>query len=84
MIRYTALWRRDVEGELAQIWCDATNRAEISAAANQIEIDLAVDPHQKGEPSAHDSRSFTSGLITVNFRVDEGDRKVFVEGIRLT
>jgi hypothetical protein len=82
-IRYTVLWRNEAESQLAEIWCDATNRAAISAAADQIDNDLGLDAHEKGDPSLHGARSLSYGPIVVDFRVDEGDRKVLVEGVRL-
>ena len=83
MIRFTVLWRKELPGELATLWCDSSQRDEIAAAADQIVPELLIDAHLKGDILLAGQRQLTIGPLTVYFRVDEGDRKVFVEGIQL-
>ena len=40
MIRFTVLWRKEVEDTLATLWCDYPRREEISSAADQIDAEL--------------------------------------------
>lgn len=83
MIRFTVLWRKELPDELATLWCDSTERDAISKAANQIDRELLIDAHLKGDGLDSGERRLILGPIAVYFRVDEGDRKVFVEAIRL-
>jgi len=84
MIRFTVLWRKELPDELATLWCDYPDRDQISSAANRIDADLLIDAHLKGDVLQTGQKSLAFGPLTVYFRVDEGDRKVFVEAIRLT
>jgi len=84
MIRFTVLWRKELLDELATLWCDYPRREEISSAANRIDTELLVDAHVKGDVLDTGQKRLTLRPLTVYYRVDEGDRKVFVEAIRLT
>lgn len=50
IIRYTilCLWRTDVEGELATLWCDSPERQAITIAVDRIDSELRIDAHRKG------------------------------------
>jgi len=84
MIRYTVLWGQAAEAELATIWCDCPNRQDVNNATNRIDGELREDAHQKGFTLPRNLKSFSSPPLTVCFRVDEADRKVFVEAVQLT
>ena len=84
MIRYTVLWRQDVEGELATFWSASPNRQKITAAADRIDEELRIDADQKGIGLREGLKSLTCLPLTAYFHVDEADRKVFVEAIRLS
>jgi hypothetical protein len=84
MIRYTVVWRKELIGELATLWTSYPDRAQISAAANRIDSELRIDAHLKGSVFMAGQSTISSGPLTAFFRVDEGDRKVLVEGILLT
>lgn len=83
MIRYTVLWREEVQDDLARVWIDSSNRQQLTAAADQIDAELLVDAHLKGDLISETTRLFTCAPLVVRFRIDEGDRKVFVEAIDL-
>ena len=83
MIRYTVLWRENVEGELAAIWSDWPNRQEITVAADRIDAELGVDAHLKGISFPHGARALPISPLVAFYRVSEADRKTFVEAIRL-
>lgn len=81
MIRYTVLWREEVQEDLARLWLDSSTRQEIAAAADQIDAELLIDAHLKGEPSREGIRLLSCPPLIARIRIDEGDRKIFVESI---
>ncbi len=83
MIRYSVLWSQYAENELAALWCDYPSRPEVTQAADRIDAELRNDAHQKGLALPKGWRSFASSPLIAYFRVDEGDRKVLIEAIRL-
>jgi hypothetical protein len=83
MIRYTVVWREDIQNDLAGLWLDTPNRQQITAAADRIDAELLIDAHVKGEDLGEGVKSLTCPPLIVHFRIDEGDRKVFVEAIDL-
>jgi hypothetical protein len=46
---YTVVWELSAEAHLAHLWNSATDRADVTAAANAIDKCLADDPHAYGE-----------------------------------
>jgi hypothetical protein len=83
MIRYTVLWREEVQDDLAQLWLNSSNRQQLTAAADRIDSELLIDAHLKGEVLQGGLKSITCAPLVARFRIDEGDRKVFVEAIDL-
>jgi hypothetical protein len=51
MIRYTVVWREDVQNDLASLWLNSPIRQQITAAADGIDTELLIDAHLKGEDS---------------------------------
>jgi len=84
MIRYTVLWSEQAEDDLASLWLQAPQRGEVAQATDQLDADLQVDAHRKGIMHPHNLRAISRASVTLFFRVDEADRKVFVEAVRLT
>ena len=83
MIRYTVLWRTEVQDDLTQLWLDSPDRQQIAAAADLIDAELLIDAHVKGSMLRQGARLLICPPLAARFRVDEGDRKVFVEAIDL-
>ena len=48
MIRYTVLWRKEVQDDLTQLWLNSADRQQITAAADFIDAELLIDAHVKG------------------------------------
>jgi hypothetical protein len=84
MIRYTVLWSEKAEDDLAIIWLQGPQRDEIARVTDQLDADLQIDAHRKGVMHPHNLRAISRASVTMFFRVDEADRKVFVEAVRLT
>jgi hypothetical protein len=78
MIRYTVVWIRDAENELADLWIRAPDRNSVAAAARDIDTELAQNAAFKGVEIAEGLRAFTSAPLRVLFTVDDGDRIVKV------
>jgi hypothetical protein len=83
MIRYTVVWREDVQNDLARLWLDSPIRQQITAAADRVDAELLIDAHLKGDVRPEGGMSLTCPPLIARFRIDEGDRKVFVEAIDL-
>jgi hypothetical protein len=84
MIRYTVVWREDVQNDLAWLWLNSPIRQQITAAADRVDAELLIDAHLKGEILPEGGKSLTCPPLVARFRIDEGDRKVFVEAIDLS
>lgn len=82
MTRFTVTWHREAEDELAQLWISATDRNEISAAVQAIDLALSNEADSKGENLAEGLRSFNAPPLRVLFAIVEADRVVQVELVR--
>ena len=77
-MKYTVLWARPAEQELAAIWTRATDRARITSAANSIDIVLSEDAQEQGESREGTLRILFAPPLGVEFDVVEEDRIVHV------
>lgn len=77
-MRYTVAWKPSAEQELAQAWLDATDRAAITAAANQIDMLLQVEPQEQGESRSGATRILFVPPLAAHFEVDEPQQYVDV------
>ena len=84
MVRYTVLWRKGLDDELATLWFNSPDRQAITTAADRIDSELLIDAHLKGDVLQEGIKSLTCEPLTAYYRIDEADRKVFVEAIVLT
>ena len=82
MIRYTVVWLRSAQGELAELWISAANRNAVTAAANLIDVELSEDAATKGIPLSEGLRQFLASPLRILFPVDEGDRVVEVACVK--
>ncbi len=80
-MRFTVVWAKDAEGELAEIWMQASDRLAVNAAATALDAELAVDPGTKGFPLSEGLRRLTVPPLHAFFEVHEDDRLVRVTGI---
>ena len=78
-MRYSVVWQRVAEGELAAIWLAASDRDEVTRAASRLDARLAIDPLHPGE-----SRTFSVHRISfdsplgIEFEIVEDDARVIV------
>jgi hypothetical protein len=82
-MRFTVLWREEIQNDLAQLWLDSSIRQLITAAADRIDGELMNDPHLKGLDISGDRNVLSCPPLVAHFRIDVDDRKVFVEAIDL-
>jgi hypothetical protein len=79
MTRFTVTWKSDAKVRLAEMWNDnPLLREEISSAADEIDLALAVDPQQQGMEFSTATRRLVVPPLAALFAVSEGDRTVRV------
>jgi plasmid stabilization system protein ParE len=72
MSRFTVVWTREAKDQLADIWTNATDRTDVTAAAAAIDAGLLLDAADKGAPLSEGLRK----LIVALFSVSKPDRLV--------
>jgi hypothetical protein len=77
-MKFTVVWSRYAEAELASRWMSSSNRGEVSRAALAIDRQLQRDPDTKGESRSHGLRILLVSPLGVTFSVSIEDRKVEV------
>jgi len=74
MTRYTVVWVESALDELADLWLAAPDREAITAAADAIDQELAVDAPSKGIELSEGLRALFSPPLRILFTVREVDR----------
>ena len=74
-MRFTVTWHPSAENELAEIWLRATDRQDITQAANSIDQALAMEPLLQGEEFYGD-RILVALPLAVTYTVNQQDRTV--------
>ena len=82
MTRYTVVWHRSTQDELAEIWTIARDRNAVTAAAHIIDVELSHDAATKGVEVSEGLRAFFAPPLRILFTVDEGERLVEVVRVR--
>jgi hypothetical protein len=83
MSRYTVLWLKEAQDELAHIWLESSNRKSVTTAAAQIDALLGNTPAEQGEEISEGLRRMTFPPLQVWFEVRELDRTVEVSNVKL-
>lgn len=81
-MRYTVIWLKDAETELAMLWNSATDHKEISKASHEIDRLLAIDAERRGETLREGMRALEIAPLRVVYSVREEDRIVEVAFVR--
>jgi hypothetical protein len=74
-MRFTVTWHPSAEQELAEIWLQASDRGDVTQAANLIDQALASEPLAHGEDFYGD-RILVSLPLAVTYTVSQPDRSV--------
>jgi hypothetical protein len=82
-MRYTVVWKRFAEAQLADIWNNSDDRSAVTAAANAIDQTLKIDPVLRGEIDSGAVRVFIQRPLLVRYLVIEGDRIVRILTVQL-
>jgi len=82
MNRYTVVWVKSAEDELAELWIAASERRAIAAATHEIDRQLSTDPASKGEPLQEGLRGVTVPPLRVIFWVNDVDRIAEIAVVR--
>jgi hypothetical protein len=82
MDRYTVLWREEVVEKLAGLWLNYHDRSRLSSAADEIDDELSVDAHLKGNLFKAGQRSLGRGPLIVFFGWMRGIAKLWSKGSR--
>jgi plasmid stabilization system protein ParE len=77
-MRFTVVWSRHAERELATIWTNSARRAEITRAAERVDRLLQRDPENQGESRIHGTRILLVPPLGVTFAVYADDRRAEV------
>jgi hypothetical protein len=84
MTRYTVVYHRLAQNELAEIWLDHPDqRTAITGASNAIDRALAEDGASKGKSARGPIRKYVEPPLTVYFIVSEADRLLQILGVSL-
>lgn len=75
-MKYTVTWKPSAENRLVELWLNATDRAAVTAAANELEKMLQIDPHGQGESRADGSRVLFVPPLGALYDADDGNRFV--------
>jgi hypothetical protein len=77
-MKFTVVWKPAAEAELAEIWTLAADKRSIAAAANEIDVRLAIQPETLGESRSGAIRVWLVGPIGVTYEIIPDDRIVRV------
>ncbi len=78
MIRYTVVWLKESQDELAEIWMAARTRDAVTAAAHLIDQQLSEDAASKGVELSEGLRAFFAPPLRIIFTARADDRIVEV------
>jgi hypothetical protein len=76
-MRYTVVWLRSTEVELARIWCNVIDRQAVTGAANEIDYLLKTSSQARGN-DLEGTQGFSIFPLRVRFDVSPDDRRVTV------
>jgi hypothetical protein len=82
MSRFTVVWWQFANSRLADLWLEATDKSAVSRAADEIDRRLMADPNSCAEDRHEGLCRFSVSPLTVQFTVDELDRRVVVWSVR--
>ncbi len=78
---FTVTWSPGAKDVLADLWCDAPDRAALATAANRIDQMLKQGPLEAGEERDENNRILFESPLAVIYKVSELDCTVEVWGV---
>jgi len=83
-MRYTIVWLPAAVEELLAIWLSAPDRSAVTAAADELDSVLKIDPVLRGETLVGSVRILLADPLQAAYRVFDDDRIVQIIGIART
>jgi hypothetical protein len=80
-MRFRVDWNRRALNQLAAIWTNVTDRAAVTAAADQMDAELAADPLNAGESRPGRYRVLIEWPLSVLYWVDSAKRTARVVSV---
>ncbi|HJT75706.1 MAG TPA: hypothetical protein VJ739_00740 [Gemmataceae bacterium] len=80
-MRWTVTWVPAAQNALADIWNNAPDRADVTAAANRMDANLRRDPYAHSESRSGTARVMLQPPLGVSFDVSDADRLVTVRAV---
>lgn len=77
-MKFAVLWRPSTERDLADLWNNAPDRTDVTAAADALDAALSRDPLAVGESRGGTTRIAFEPPLAILFDVNLDDRKVVV------
>ena len=77
-MRWTLTYLQSAQDQLATIWMNAPDQADVSRAANLIEQRLRKNPYSFSESRDDNSRVMIEAPLALNYDVRDDDRLVTV------
>ncbi|HJT31647.1 MAG TPA: hypothetical protein VJ783_06305 [Pirellulales bacterium] len=81
MSRYTVVWRRRANNQLAELWLDADDRSSITADAHEIDRRLSEQAPEWGNEIIPNLRWMEVGKLRAYFTITESNRRVEVVAV---
>jgi len=78
---YAIRWKAKAVDDLAEIWLRATDRADVTRAADRIDPILRQNPNDQGESRDAGRRIMVERPLAVSFKVDTDSATVWILGI---
>ena len=75
---YTVRWKRTALDQLTEIWLNASDRAVINSAVDEIDQLLSLRPNETGESRTEELRVYFCSPVGVFFEIDEASDTVHV------
>ncbi len=82
MTRYTVVWVRSAQNELAELWLNAPDRNAVTTAANAIDRVLGEEAPAQGNELSEGLRSLWAPPLKAIFTVRNDDRIAEVLRVR--
>ena len=77
-MKYRVRWSSVAEDELTRLWIRATDRAEVTKAAQSIDKQLAGNAPNEGESRARGLRIIFASPLAATYRVFQNSMDVYV------
>ncbi len=82
-MKFTVIWKPRADEQLTSIWMNVSDRQAVTAAANEIDLQLKINADSFGEARSGFTRLAVVPPLAVHFDVRIEDRQVDVLTVHL-